>query len=98
MSTTFGRQIMKKLLCILCLLAGGCVQAPAADLAFRNATVVNVTDGTLRPDQTVLVAGNRILAVGPADAVRVSDEADVIDAAGRYLIGSYPHQRDIGIP
>ena len=43
-------------------------------------------DGSLRAEQTVLVAGNRITAVGPADRFSVPDKADVIDAAGGFLI------------
>ena len=48
--------------------------------------MVDVRDGSLRPDHTVLVAGKRIVAVGPADKVRIPDGADVIDATGGYLI------------
>ena len=52
----------------------------------HDATVVDVTDGSLLPKQTVLVEGNRIVAVGPEAAVRVPDKAVVVEAAGRYLI------------
>jgi imidazolonepropionase-like amidohydrolase len=47
---------------------------------------VDVAGGVLVPDQTVLIIGNRIAAVGPRGEVRINREADVIDAEGRYLI------------
>lgn len=43
-------------------------------------------DGSLRAKQTVIVAGNRITAVAPAEEIRVPDDAKVIDASGGYLI------------
>ena len=77
---------MKNVLGILCVVLSACAQATPPTLAIRGATVVDVRDGSLRPDHTVLVAGKRIVAVGPADKVRIPDDADVIDATGGYLI------------
>lgn len=77
---------MKNVLGILCVALSACTQAKPPPLAIRGATVVDVGDGSLRPDHTVLVAGQRIVAVGPADKVRIPDGADVIDATGGYLI------------
>ena len=77
---------MRSLLSGLCFLLGACTPTQSADLAIRGATVVDVTDGSLAVDQTVLLGGNRIVAVGPADAVRVPAGADVLEAAGGYLI------------
>jgi imidazolonepropionase-like amidohydrolase len=66
--------------------AVACSQAQTADVAIRDATVVDVTSGLLVPDQTVLIAGNRIVAVGPTGEVGIPPGADVIDAVGGYLI------------
>ncbi|HUE71358.1 MAG TPA: amidohydrolase family protein [Pirellulaceae bacterium] len=77
---------MKNLLAILCLLLSACAQAGPPTVAIRNATVVDVTDGSLHADQTVLVVGDRITAVGPADEVGVPNDAEVIDALRGYLI------------
>ena len=74
------------LLGILCVVLSACAQAQPPTLAIRAATVVDVRDGSLRPDHTVLVAGKRIVAVGPVDQVRIPDGADVIEATGGYLI------------
>ena len=76
---------MKSLVGILCLLVLGCASAQSPTVAIRGVTVVDVRDGSLRPDHTVLVAGNRITAVGPADQVRTPDDADLVDAAGGFL-------------
>jgi imidazolonepropionase-like amidohydrolase len=62
------------------------VTVRSADVAIRRATVVDAANGLLVPDQTVLIAGNRIVAVGPTDEIRIVPGADVIDAAGGYLI------------
>lgn len=68
------------------LLLTACAQSAPATVAIRGVTVVDVTDGSLHADRTVLIAGNRITAVGPAADLRVPDGADVIDAVGGFLI------------
>jgi hypothetical protein len=69
------------LACIAC----GHAVAPAiqADLAITHVTVIDAASGA-RADQTVLVAGDRIVAVG-AD-VAVPPRARVIDGKGKFLI------------
>jgi imidazolonepropionase-like amidohydrolase len=61
-------------------------RAVQADLAITNANIVDVTDGALLRDQTVLVAGNRIVQIGPAGGTTVPAGAEVVDAAGAYLM------------
>jgi hypothetical protein len=73
-------------LSIVCLLLVACGQVHEADLAIRGVTVVDVIGGSLISDQTVLIQGNRIVAVGPVDTVRVAHDTDVLEAQGRYLI------------
>ncbi len=69
-------------------------------LAFKNVTVIDVTDGRLRPGQTVVVTGNRVQAVGPSGAVVVPPGARLVDAQGKYLVPGFwdmhPHIEDIG--
>ena len=77
---------MKKLASVLCLLLGGCAYAPSPTVAIRGVTVVDVRNGSLLPERTVLVTGNRIAAVGPAHEVAIPDGAEIVEAAGRYLI------------
>lgn len=76
---------MKILLGIACLLLTDCTSG-APTVAIRAVTVVDVMNGSLRAKQTVLVVGNRITAVGPADQVRIPDDADVVDATGGFVI------------
>lgn len=70
---------------------GGTVTPPAAAvaLAFQNVTVIDVTDGRLLAEQTVLVVGNRVQTVGPAREVLVPTGAQVVDARGKYLMPGF---------
>ena len=77
---------MKLFLGIAALLLTACAHLDPPTVALRDVTVVNVMDGSLRADQTVLITGNRITAVGPAAEIRVSRNAAVVDAAGGFLI------------
>jgi imidazolonepropionase-like amidohydrolase len=54
-------------------------------LIFQNASVLDVERGTLVRDQAVLVEEERIVEVGPSNAIRFSG-ADVIDLRGRVLM------------
>jgi amidohydrolase family protein len=58
----------------------------ASSIAFRGVTVVDVTGGPSRPDQTVLITGNRIVAVGGSRDVRVPNDTRIVDARGKYLV------------
>ncbi|MFN0180792.1 MAG: amidohydrolase family protein [Gemmatimonadales bacterium] len=64
-------------------------RAPAAQpsaVAIVDVTVVDVEQGRLVPHQTVVIAGNRIVAVGPAGGAVVPGSARRIDGRGKYLI------------
>ena len=78
--------VVKILLGIVVLLLTACAHTNPSAVALRDVTVVNVIDGSLRPEQTVLVVGKRIAAIGPANEINVPDHADVIDAGGGFLI------------
>lgn len=63
--------------------------APAAAqeaVAFTNVSVIPMDRERVLVDQTVLVRGGRIVAMGPAAEVRVPAEARRIDGAGKFLI------------
>ena len=77
---------MKNLVGILCLLAFSCAHAGSSTVVIRGVTVVDVRDGSLRPERTVVVAGNRIAAVDLAHEIAVPDGAEIVEAAGGYLI------------
>jgi imidazolonepropionase-like amidohydrolase len=78
---------LRPILLLALVAACGPATAPApfdSPIAFTHATVVDVETGRLLPDQTVVVAGNRIREVGPA--VRIGARTRVVDASGKYLI------------
>jgi adenine deaminase len=55
-------------------------------VAILNVNLVDVQDGSLVPEQSVLIRGNRIVSVGRAGEVRIPFDAELVPAAGRYLI------------
>jgi imidazolonepropionase-like amidohydrolase len=56
---------------------------PQPFLALRQATVVNVADGTLLRDATIVLRDGRIASVAPGAA---PTGAEVVDLAGRYVV------------
>jgi imidazolonepropionase-like amidohydrolase len=60
---------------------------PAAGLAYTHARVLDVERGVWLADQTVLVVGDRIAAVGAK--VDVPAGAEVVDLAGKALVPGY---------
>jgi imidazolonepropionase-like amidohydrolase len=56
----------------------------AQTLTITNATLVDVSNGTLHRGTTVVIDGNRITSVGPPR--RATSKAQVVDAKGMYLI------------
>ncbi|MEP7345727.1 MAG: amidohydrolase family protein [Gemmatimonadaceae bacterium] len=55
-------------------------------VAIRGATVIDGTGAAPQADQTVVVKGERILAVGPSASIAVPPGARMIDGAGRFII------------
>ncbi len=55
-------------------------------IAFVNVNVVPMDSERVLESQTVIVDGNRIARVGPADEVEVPEDATVIDGRGKWLI------------
>ena len=69
--------------------------------AFVHVTVIDGTEAAPKPDQTVVVADDRIVAVGPSRSVPIPRRASALDATGRFLIpglwDSHVHTRYEGI-
>jgi imidazolonepropionase-like amidohydrolase len=62
-------------------------QTPAAPIfAITNVTVIDVQNGGRTVDQTLVVTGNRITAVGPATQIVSPAGARVVDGRGKFLI------------
>ena len=62
------------------------VPAPSGSFAIERVTVINVETGARTPDQTVVVTGNRITAVGPAAKTKAPAGARTVDGSGKFLI------------
>jgi imidazolonepropionase-like amidohydrolase len=66
-------------------LAEGNTHIPASDLLIRNARLFDPRDLSVTPGTSVLVRGTHIVRIAP-DAELASPGAEVIDAAGRFLM------------
>ena len=77
---------MRRSIAIAALLTactGGATQAP---IAITHVSVIDVTSGETRPDNTVLIRGNRIAYAGPASSATLPSNATVVDGRGKFLI------------
>ena len=54
--------------------------------ALINVTIVDVSNGSLVPGQTVVIDGDKIIEVGSASDIRIDKSTSIIDARGKYLI------------
>ena len=59
---------------------------PPKSVAFSNVSVVPMTGNQVLENQTVVITGDRITAVGPAKTAKVPDGATRIDGQGKYLM------------
>lgn len=55
-------------------------------IAITHVSVIDVASGATNPDNTVLVAGNRITYAGPSASAQIPAGATVIDGRGKFLI------------
>lgn len=55
-------------------------------IAITHVSVIDVASGATNPDNTVLVAGNKITYAGPAASAKVPDGATIIDGRGKFLV------------
>lgn len=60
-------------------------EGPQSGIAISNVTVIDAVSGE-RPGQTVLVDGDRIVAVGASNSIFFSGADEVIDGSGKFLI------------
>jgi imidazolonepropionase-like amidohydrolase len=59
---------------------------PSHAVVFAHANVFDANTATVMPNQTVLIVGNHIRAVAPADRVAVPPDAEIVDATGKTLL------------
>src|SRR5689334_7883064 len=82
------KKIVTGFVLLLSLCAELCAQTPAEAslLAITHVNVVDVAAGSIQPDMTVVVQGNRIVKVEKATKVHASKTSRVIDGRGKFLI------------
>ncbi|MDQ3341445.1 MAG: amidohydrolase family protein [Myxococcota bacterium] len=62
------------------------VRTVAGDLVFTDVTVVPMDRDTTVPHQTVIVRGDKIVAIAPSATVEISPGSTKIDGAGKWLM------------
>ncbi|HXV17656.1 MAG TPA: hypothetical protein VD758_12800, partial [Gemmatimonadaceae bacterium] len=67
-------------------LAKRMAQATSESVVIRNGNLFDSETGTLKPRMSIVVKGDRIVAVGPAESIKTPPGATVIDAAGKTVI------------
>ena len=77
-------------LLLLCVVLGALqTTAPASsEIAITHITIIDVRAGTMKPDMTVLIEGDRITAVRPSKNKEslLTKEIQVIDGRGKFLL------------
>jgi imidazolonepropionase-like amidohydrolase len=77
-------------LCVVCLVplvsAAQSKQFDSKPLEITDVTVIDTTGAPSKPDQSVVVEGNRISQVGDAKKVHAPKGAQVVNARGLYVI------------
>lgn len=93
MLTICHRQFLQVAAATLCVAGGGVIpraidQPPQGQptLAIAHVAVIPMDRERIVLDQTVLVRGGEIAAVGPADSIAIPKGAERVDGRGRYLI------------
>jgi imidazolonepropionase-like amidohydrolase len=70
----------------LLLSSPAAAQARSQPIIITNVTVIDVASGTERPNQSVLIDGERIREVGPSSRVSVPRSARRLDGRGKFVI------------
>lgn len=75
------------LLCFALSVAGRVTTSPS-QIAITDITIIDVSEGTIKPDMTVLVEGGRITAVRPSKNKESlqAEKRQVIDGRGKFLL------------
>lgn len=71
----------------LCLsVARPALAALRGTLVIKHVTVIDATGDPAKPDQTVVVTGDRIAAIADSARIRAPKNAQTVDATGKFLI------------
>ena len=62
------------------------VREDAPVIVLTHVRVIDGTGSAARADQTLVISGGKIMAIGPADATKAPDGAKILDLTGRSVI------------
>jgi Amidohydrolase family len=62
------------------------VRPTGGTIAIRNGNVFDADAGVMRPNQTLVIRGDRIVALGPTASIAVPAGATVLDATGKTVM------------
>jgi len=71
---------------VLLLFPPASLPAQRGPLVFRHIGVVDVAAGRVHPDQTVVIRGSRIEAIGASTKLAAPRDAQIVEGAGKFLI------------
>ena len=64
-------------------------QPQVKPLVFTHVTLIDATGAAAKPNMTVVIAGERIVAIGQSGKMRIPKGSRVIDAAGKFLVPGF---------
>ena len=71
-------------------------------VAYRGASIFDVTDASFRPDMVIVTRAQRVVAIHPDKDFKVPEDADIVDIRGKYLmpglINSHVHLATLANP
>ena len=82
------RRWLNILLLCFALNALGTATASPSQIAITHITIIDVRAGTIKPDITILIEGDRITAVRPSKSKEdlPANEIQVIDGHGKFVV------------
>src|SRR5687767_14160855 len=91
-------EVLRRAVCTLIGVFGiASIAIAQAQVIIQGGTLVNVRDGTLNPNTTIVINGDRIASVSIGGTSEVAG-ATVVDASGKYilpgLIDPHLHYKD----
>jgi len=80
--------MMRRIISVVCLLMlwGPAAFSEVRPTVIRDVTLIDGTGGAPKTHMTVVVSGNRIIAVTPSRETQAATDAQVIEGAGKFLI------------
>ncbi|MFC2142319.1 amidohydrolase family protein [Acidobacteriota bacterium] len=71
---------------LILLVSASCIEKEEADLAITNVSIIDVKGGPTKTHMTVLIKGNRIIAISDSNKIRIKESTDQIDGTDKFLI------------